>query len=180
MAKFPSFKIFRRLKFIGCGCLIIFILLVLLGLLFSGVIIRKLISGTITSQTGVVQTNTNNQGQSYVDPKTGATINLGVNKIPDNFPKDFPIYPNSVVTTSQTGSGFWLTLNTGDEPEQVAKFYQSQLSANGWQAIAATMNTGSGISWAISKGNLSGYLTVERNTGASQTSILIVLGEVAK
>ncbi len=178
--KLPKFKIFRRLKRIGCGCFLIFLLFILLGLIFSGVIIRKLISGAITQQTGIVQTNTDNKGQSFTDPKTGATINLGVNKIPDSFPKDFPIYPGATVSSSQTGSGFWLTLLSSDEVVKISTYYQGALAANAWSAIGATTSASNATSWAISKANLSGYLTIERGQNEKQTSILVVLGEVAK
>src|SRR6266404_3744599 len=127
--KFPKFRFFRRLKTIGCGCLIIFILFIILAFIFGGLIIRKLISGTITQQTGIVQTNTDNNGQSFIDPKTGATTSLGINKIPDSFPKDFPVYPGSTITMSRTGSdtksggqNFWLTMVTNDGVEKVSTY----------------------------------------------------------
>ena len=181
MVKFPKLKIFRKLKIIGCGCLSIILLFVLLLIIFSGLIIKKLVSGAITQQTGIVQTNnTNSQGQSFTDPKTGATINLGVNKIPDSFPKDFPIYPGATVSSSQTGNGFWLTLLSNDSVPVISNFYVNELQANGWSAVEASTTDNSGTSWAITKGNLSGYLTVDRGVSDKQTSILVVLWEVTK
>ncbi len=171
----------KRLKNIGCGCLLILLLLAVLLALFGGVIIRKLISGAISQKTGLtVNVNDINQGKlTYTDPKTGATLNIGSDKIPADFPKDFPIYPGSTVTSSLSGdqggkSGFWLTLTTKDAESKVATYYGSNLTTNGWKA-EATSGNGTGTNWAVSKGNLSGYVTV--NNSDNLTSILIVLGE---
>lgn len=162
-----------RLKRIGCGCLIIILILLCLGLIFSGVIVRKLINGTISQQSGVIPTINNGQGQSFTDPKTGATINLGINKIPDNFPKDFPIYTNATITSSQTGNGFWLTLISNDDINKVSSYYENALKENGWSATKTT--TTSTISWSISRENLIGYLTITNEN--NKTSIVVVLGE---
>src|SRR5258706_151443 len=97
----------------------------------------------------------------------------------DYFSKGFPIYPGSTVTSSLSGdqggkSGFWLTLTTKDAESKVASYYGSNLTTNGWKA-EATSGNGTGTNWAVSKGNLSGYVTV--NNSDNLTSILIVLGE---
>src|SRR5258708_36063247 len=96
----------KKITKIGIGCLVIIIILAILAAIFGGVIIRKLISGAIREKTGVsVNVEDANKGKiQFTDPKTGATLNLGTDKIPDNFPKDFPIYPDSKVTTSLAGT----------------------------------------------------------------------------
>jgi hypothetical protein len=164
---------FTRLKRIGCGCLIIILILLSLGLIFSGVIIRKLVNGTISQQSAVIPTINNGQGQSFTDPKTGATINLGINKVPDNFPKDFPIYTNATITSSQTGNGFWLTLVSNDDIDKVSSNFESALKENGWNTTKTS--TESQINLVILKNNLTGYLTISSEN--SKTSIVIVLGE---
>jgi hypothetical protein len=174
--------IFKRFKRIFIGCLGIFIILVILGAVFSAIIIKKFVGGVVTQKTGVVQTNTQNtSGQSYVDPKTGATISLGIDKVPDSFPKDFPIYPGATVQVSQTGNaaqsagnGFWLTLETGDSVAQVKAFYETNLAQNGWTKEVSAGND-SEVNWAISKDSLSGYLAIANSN--NQTSIVIILGE---
>ncbi len=171
-----KFPVLGRLKKIGCGCHLILLLLLVLGGIFGGFIIKKLISGAIQQKTGVtVNIDNIDKGKlTYTDPKTGATLNIGSNKIPADFPKDFPIYPGSTVTSSLSGGNFWLTLTTKDAQDKVASYYESNLATNGWRADATT-GSGTGTNWAVSKGNLSGYVTVSNSENL--TSILVVLGE---
>ncbi|HWA51732.1 MAG TPA: hypothetical protein VG895_01600 [Patescibacteria group bacterium] len=172
--------IFRSIKRFLVGCLLIVVILIILGLIFSGVIIKKVITGAIQQKTGVsVNVDNNNKSLTYTDPKTGQTLSIGNNKIPDNFPKDFPIYPGSSVTTSLSGNqngqgnGYWLTLNTKDSVDQVISYYKTNLQTNGW-SYQDTTGSGVGTNWVVSKNDLSGYMTIE--TLNNQTSIIIVLG----
>lgn len=163
----------KKIKRILIGCFLIVIILVVLGAVFSGIIIKKLITGAIREKTGV-QVNVDNlqQGKlSYVDPKTGASLNIGSNKIPDTFPKDFPIYPNSTVTSSWVSNNFELTLTTKDNIDKVISYYQENLKSNGW----TTQASGTNGNWIVSKTNLNGFLTI--NNSNNLTSILIVLGQ---
>lgn len=166
-----------KLKKIGCGCLIIVLIIIVLGAIFSGVIIKKLISGTIREQTGIVQSTPKDGsgGQTYTDTKTGATINLGVNKIPDGFPKDFPIYPGSTIEASQVGQGFWLTLSTTDSIDKVASFYNTSLKASGWKTIEGSTNNDTTQNMAISNDKLEGYVNI--TTKNAKTTIIIILGD---
>ncbi|CAN5289706.1 hypothetical protein BH10PAT1_BH10PAT1_2260 [soil metagenome] len=176
--------VIKRIRNIAIGCVGIVILLIILGAIFGGIIIKKLISGAIQQKTGVtVNVDDINQGKlTYTDPKTGQTLNIGANKIPDGFPKDFPVYPGSTVTSSLSGSqtgqenGYWLTLTTNDSAEKVTAYYETNFEKEGWKT--QTTNTpGNGTSWAVSKDTLSGYVTV--TTASNQTSILVVLGNAS-
>lgn len=156
------------------GILAILVILSILAALFGGVIIKKIITGTIRNKTGV-EANLDDLSKgnlSYTDPKTGQTLNIGTNKIPDNFPKDFPIYPGSTVTSSLSGNtnqnGIWLTLVTSDSLEKVSSFYETSLKESGWTLVTSSPNN-----WTVSKGTISGYLTLEKTD--DKTSILIVL-----
>ncbi len=172
----------KRIGKILIGCFVILIVIAILGAIFGGIIIKKLISGVVQQKTGVqVNIDDINKGKlTYTDPKTGQTLNIGSNKIPDNFPKDFPIYPESTITSSLSGnaaeknSGFWLTLTTNDNTNKVTSFYKENLETNGWQT-QTTAGSQNGTNWAVTKKNLSGYITI--TTADNQTSILIVLGE---
>ncbi|HSX48681.1 MAG TPA: hypothetical protein VLE44_00285, partial [Candidatus Saccharimonadales bacterium] len=173
--------IFKRLKKIGCGCLLIIIILLALGAAFSGIIIKKLISGTITQKTGVVQTTVGaSGGTTFTDPKTGAVINLDVNRIPDNFPKDFPIYTNAKVSSSYTApngeKGIWLTLTTTDSPDKVVSFYNEKLKENGWSQTSST-DPSDGTIFTLSKDKLAGSLLVQKAKDQNETSIIVVLAE---
>jgi|SRR5581483_4219135 len=161
---------------IAIGCFVILIILAILLAVFGKGIIKKIITGAIKEKTGV-EVNVNEIDKdklSYTDPRTGQTLNIGENKIPDNFPSDFPIYKGSAVTSSLTGKDFWLTLTTTDDENKVISYYKENLEKNGWKIQNGSGNDGT--NWIVSKNNLSGYLTITK--GDSQTSILIVLGEV--
>lgn len=171
---------------IAIGCLVVLVILGVIFSLFAGVVAKKLIGGAISQKTGV-QTNLDdiqNGKLSFTDPKTGVKLDVGTNKIPGDFPKDFPVYPGTKVTSSLSGNqngqsgGFWLTLSTSDTPDKVTSFYETNLKTNGWSADSTT-GTGMGTNWAVSKGNLSGYLTVSREKDDSETTILIVLGNTS-
>jgi hypothetical protein len=163
----------KRLAKAGCGCLLIIIILIILGIVFSGQILKKLISGAITQKTGVVIQNLpSGSGLTYTDPKTGATLNINNNKVPDNFPKDFPVYPGSNITSSWTANNFELTLTTQDSLDKVSSYYKNKLEENGWKQELTTAN-----SWVVSKGKLTGFLSI--TTDKEKTSVIIILGDAS-
>jgi len=63
------------------------------------------------------------------------------NKIPDSWPNDIPIYPDSKVTNSfimnqdpaKGGSEIVLNLNTDDDLQAVRDYYKKELVSNGWK-----------------------------------------------
>jgi hypothetical protein len=174
--------VIKRLGKIAIGCFGILIILIILGAVFGGIIVKKVITGAIEHKTGVqVNVDDINKGKlTYTDPKTGAQLNIGSNKIPDDFPKDFPIYPGASVTTSASqpgeSAGNWLTLTSSDTVDQINAFYNSNLKANGWTANSNGSSNGV-TSWTVSKGVRSGSVLIQRQNGESQTSIIIVLGQ---
>ncbi len=182
----PSKKGLPKIVKIGLGCLIAFIILAVI-LAVAGVFLARrlgsaILQKSIADKTGV-QTNLNdiqNGKVSFTDPKTGAKLDIGGGTIPSGFPKDFPVYPGSKVTSSLsgnqngTGNGFWVTLTTADDVAKVQSYYETNLKANGW-TLESTIGAGTGVNWAVSKDKLNGYLTIDKQS--NETSILIVLGE---
>lgn len=173
---------------IGLGCLIALIVLGVILAILGGFLFRKLgsalVSKSIEQKTGI-QTNLSDieKGKvSFVDPKTGAKLDVGGGTIPADFPKDFPVYPGSKVLSSLSGNqngqgnGFWLTLSTPDPVDKVKSYYETNLKANGW-TFESTIGAGTGVNWTVSKGNLNGYLTIDKSSDTNQTAVLIVLGE---
>lgn len=175
------------LVFIGIGCLV---LLVLIGLA-STIVMRffakrvglGLLQGAIESKTGV-KTNLQdiqNGKMSFTDNKTGAKVDIGSGKIPDTFPKDFPIYPGSKVVSAMSGaeqgksSGYWITLSTGDSLEKVASYYKSEFTAKGWTE-SASYSAGGVQTETVTKGNWSGTMSVTQGSDKKETDIVIVLG----
>lgn len=173
---------------IGLGCLIFLIVLGVILAILGGFLFRKLgsalVSKSIEQKTGI-QTNLSDieKGKvSFTDPKTGAKLDVGGGTIPADFPKDFPVYPGSKVLSSLSGNqsgqgnGFWLTLSTPDPVDQVKSYYETNLKANGW-TFESTIGAGTGVNWTVAKGNLNGYLTIDKSSDTNQTAVLIVLGE---
>ncbi len=67
--------------------------------------------------------------------------------IPDDFPKDVPVYPGGRVTAGlsghgPTGAGASVTLITGDSPEKVLAWYGQMLGADGWKTMLEVPATG--------------------------------------
>ncbi len=66
------------------------------------------------------------------------TVNIGVNKLPDNWPSDAPIYKNATIQYSgssnpQTGEkGSMVVFMTTDNAQNVVDFYKAELAKNGW------------------------------------------------
>jgi len=186
MAEETKRKGVPKIAKIAIGCLVILIVVVILIGLLAGTVLKKLVGKVITDQTGVPTDLTQiDQGKlTITDPKTGAKLNIGENKIPEDFPKDFPVYPGASVTSSLSGNqgdqknGFWLTLSTGDEVSKVVSFYEENLKKNGW-TFDTTVGSGTGTNWVVSKDKLSGYVTVDRPKDQDKTSIMIVLGEAS-
>ncbi|OGG12165.1 hypothetical protein A2Z00_05805 [Candidatus Gottesmanbacteria bacterium RBG_13_45_10] len=176
------------LIFVGIGCLVLLVVLGVAGSLIGRFLFKNaatsLIEGAIENKTGV-KTNLNDIAQgkmSFTDPKTGSTVDIGSGKIPDSFPKDFPIYPGAKVTSALAGaekgknSGFWITLSTSDTVDKVGAYYKSQLSAKGWETTA-TYSAGDTSTQTVSKGDMSGSVAITRASDAKETEIVVIVGQ---
>jgi hypothetical protein len=62
----------------------------------------------------------------------------GAAALPKNFPEDVPRYPQAVVMSSmnQGDAMTMVSLQTGDSPEQVYKFYGAKLRDGGWEIVS--------------------------------------------
>jgi hypothetical protein len=171
---------------VGIGCLGILLLLGI-GLTVAGKVLlskigTNLIKQGVESKTGIkIDTNNKSGSMSFTDSKTGETVNIGEQKIPDSFPKDFPIYPGAKSTGSLSGNnqkaqsqGFWIILSTPDSLNQVISFYSSNLAKNGWVIDNTTTLNEMNI-YTVKKGTLSGGVTVNRGKDEKQTTITISL-----
>lgn len=158
------------LVFVGIGCLVL-IVLMSIGTFFVGKFFASKIAG------GALE--------KVIENKTGVSVDVGNGKMPDNFPKDFPIYSQATVTSSlsgganESGKGFWLTLTTPDTLEQVASYYKTALPGNGW-TVTANYSAGGTQTETITKGTMSGTVSLVRESDAKETQIVIVLGEESK
>jgi hypothetical protein len=95
-------------------------------------------------------------------------------RIPDGFPEDVPVYPDArVVGGMVAGEGGMLTLQTDDDPEEVADFYRENLAEEGW-SLGPPMDLMGQRLLPIEKGDRSGAVQISRK--ASDTTILITIG----
>ncbi len=169
---------------IAIGC---FVLLFLVGTglslafkFFANKIGSSMVSGVIESKTGV-KTNLSDieKGKmTFTDNKTGQTVTVGSQKLPEDFPKEFPIYNNAKVVGSVSGmdegkSGFLVTFTTTDSMEKVTSFYKNALTANGY-TTSASFNTDKMQTWAVKKATMEGSVSITADD--SQTTILVTLG----
>lgn len=184
----PAKKSTNPLVFVGVGCLVLLVLLGVGGAIvmkfFAKNIGQNLVEKAIESKTGV-KTNIEDleKGKmTFTDSKTGATVDIGSNSVPEDFPKDFPLYKGAKVTSSLSGAqagksnGYWLTMATPDAADKVVSFYKTELPKNGW-TVESTFAANEMTNYGVSKGTWKGSVSAGRNDDESETQIIIILGE---
>ena len=140
-----------------------------------------LLQGVIENKTGVkTDFEDIEKGKAtFTDTKTGQTVTIGEGKLPDEFPKDFPVYAGAKVVSSVSGfqqeesNGMLVTFTTADGLDKVVPFYKSGLSANGWE-ITSSFDSDTIQTWAIAKGAMEGSVSITSQEGL--TTIQVVLG----
>lgn len=102
-------------------------------------------------------------------------------KVPDNFPKDFPVYSGAKVQQSSTGSAggitgtnvFW---ETGDSVDKVTEFYTKAFKDGPWKSQSTGNVSGSSFFLASSSdGKKSAYVAVASTDG--KTTIVTTVGD---
>lgn len=99
------------------------------------IIIGSLIFGTTrTVKVGDVSLDVTEKIDGSTTVKNdNITATYGSNKLPDNWPSDAPIYPNSTIIFSSTiNSTVQLMFSTSDSNQAVINFYKEKLTASGW------------------------------------------------
>ena len=119
---------------------------------------------------------------TFTDTKTGQTVNVRGEKLPDTFPKDFPIYPGAKVVSSvsniQQGKGNGLlvtfTIPSGQGLNKVVPFYKSGLNTSGW-TITSSFDSDTIQTWAIAKGSTEGSVAI--TSERDQMTVIVTLGD---
>jgi len=174
---------------LGIGCFVI-IVLSLLAFSIAFAVAGKLVfspfgenflKNTIEKTTGIkLENGKNGEKISITNKKTGESVELGEGKIPANFPKDFPLYPNAaprgtaIGSEKTTGKGFWLLLETSDSLTKVTSYYDEQLEGKGW-TIEETNVLGDGSTYKVKKEKLAGNVIISWDQKDAKTTILITL-----
>jgi hypothetical protein len=181
----PASKKLPTAAVVAIGCFVV-LAIIGFGITMAGKLIFSkigtgLIQKGIESKTGMKIDSDGNKF-SFTDPKTGESVNFAADKMPENFPKDFPIYPGAKFTGSMSGGnnakdaqGFWVILSTPDTLSKVTEYYKTNLDKSGY-TIKNTMNLNEMTTWTVKKDSLGGGVTVTRGENDKETTITVTLG----
>lgn len=174
---------------VGIGCFI-FLALIGIGLAFAGKLLFSkfgmgLVKKGIEDKTGMsISTEKGNEGISFTDKESGTEININADaKIPDNFPKDFPIYPGAKpsgsLSNTKEDAGFLLVMTSTDEFKKVADYYTKNFPAKGW-TIKNTMDLGDLVTIQAEKGDITGAATIAKEKDKKETTLMLSAGPKEK
>ncbi len=95
-------------------------------------------------------------------------------EIPDEFPKDVPIFPGStpMAFMSAPGEGIIVTFKSGEGQQDIFDFYQSSLADGGWAIVEDTKFTGQ-LSLDAIKDNRKVSVIVAGTKGDSRVSVIV-------
>lgn len=133
----------------------------------------------VTTEEGTItMSGDEEKGQIAIKTEEGETLNVsyGKDSIPDNFPKDVPVYSPAAVKMTQIidDSKSVISLGTKDDVSKVAAFYKKELPAKGWN-VKNEMSMGNMSLLHVQKGNRALNVTV--NKSDEETIISMVIGE---
>ena len=111
--------------------------------------------------------------------KNGETVAITMNggKVPDDYPKDVPLYEGTKVIMANSASekhARHLILESKDPADKIAEYYKKSLESNGW-TIEGTMNMGEMNMFTATKDNR--QLVVQISNSADKRTINQVLSD---
>jgi hypothetical protein len=111
--------------------------------------------------------------------KNGETVAITMNggKVPDDYPKDVPLYEGTKVIMANSASekhARHLILESKDPAEKIVEYYKKGLESNGWK-VEGTMNMGEMNMFTASKDNR--QLVVQISNSADKRTISQVLSD---
>jgi hypothetical protein len=94
--------------------------------------------------------------------------------IPEEFPKDVPIFPGStpMAFMSSPDEGVIVTFKSGEEQQDIFDFYQSSLADGGWEILEDSMFDGQ-LSFDALKDNRKVSVIVAGTKGDSRVSVIV-------
>jgi hypothetical protein len=138
-------------------------------------------STTYTSRDGsvTVEQKGKDAGAMTFTGKNGDTVAINMNggKVPDDYPKDVPLYEGTKVIMSNSASekhARHLVLESKDPADKIAEFYKKGLDSNGWK-VEGTMNMGEMNMFTASKENR--QLVVQISNSADKRTISQILSD---
>lgn len=106
---------------------------------------------------GKVDLNSKDGSLTFKDNETGNTVAWGADvKLPDDFPKELPVYPNAkivaaAVDRSDANNASTYVLSVTDAPKVAVAWYETELKKAGW-TVKTTMTMESLESRVFAKG----------------------------
>lgn len=107
-----------------------------------------------------------------------AEVNIGTKKLPDGFPKDFPLYKGADIegsmSTKESGkTSMIVTFTTKDDFAKVVEFYKDKEQLGGYD-VASTLDFSEAFTVGLKKGETdAGSVMIGKND--NDTSIVITL-----
>ena len=95
--------------------------------------------------------------------------------IPEEFPKDVPIFPGStpMAFMSAPDEGVIVTFKSGEEQQDIFDFYQSSLVDGGWEILEDSMFDDQQLSFDAIKDNRKVSVVVAGTKGDSRVSVIV-------
>src|ERR1700675_3157903 len=111
--------------------------IVAVTLTIAGVACRRSSTYTVKDGSLTVEQKGTEAGSMTFTGKNGETgaINMNGGKVPDDYPKDVPLYEGTKVIMSNSASekhARHLILESKDPADKIAEYYKKGLDANGW------------------------------------------------
>jgi hypothetical protein len=135
-------------------------------------------SATYTTKDGsvTIQEHGKDAGSMTFTGKNGekVAINMDGGKVPDDYPKDVPLYQAKVIMANSSSEKHTqhLMMESGDTPDKIAEFYKKGLDSNGWKT-EGTMNMGEMNMLTASKNNR--QLVIQISNGPDKRTISQIL-----
>jgi hypothetical protein len=95
-------------------------------------------------------------------------------EIPEEFPKDVPIFPGStpMAFLSAPDEGIIVTFKSREEQQDIFDFYQSSLADDGWEILEDSI-LGKRLSFDAIKDNRKVSVTVAGTKGDARVSVIV-------
>jgi hypothetical protein len=163
--------------------IIVVVVIVLFGLGIVGKIVyrkigERIASGVFSGLTGgAVKVQNDGKKVTYSSDGKEFVAEAG-GKLPDAFPKDFPVYLNAQVISSWTAKGeqndgISVIWETTDSAEKVSAFYKEKLAAGGW-TINSSFEEKLSTTFSFEKDKNAGFVGITEADG--KTNISVTLG----
>ena len=108
---------------------------------------------------------------------TGKQFNASIGdevEIPEEFPKDVPIFPGAtpMAFLSAPGEGIIVTFKSSEEQQDIYDFYQSSLADGGWEVVEDSM-FGKQLSFDALKDSRKVSVIVAGTKGDARVSVIV-------